>query len=68
MISARLLVILALGALCASLALLAARLGFSLVADVLAVGAGLLGLAAFVAATVSTMRGARRFTSTGEHR
>jgi hypothetical protein len=59
-IAAPLLVTLALGALCASLALLMAHLGWPLVADVFAVGAALLGVAAFVAAAASTVRAARR--------
>jgi hypothetical protein len=59
-ISPPLLVTLALGALSASLALLTAHLGWPLVADVLAVGAALLGVAAFLAAAVSTVRAARR--------
>jgi hypothetical protein len=68
LISTGLLVTLALGVLCASLALLTARLGFPLVADVLAVGAGLLGLAAFLTAALSTVRHARRLASSGERR
>ena len=59
MISAGLLVTLALGALCAGLALLMARLQLGLVADVLAVGAALLGFTAFVTVAVSTVRRAR---------
>jgi hypothetical protein len=59
-ISSGLLVTLALGALSASLALLTARLGWRLVADVFAVGGALLGVAAFVAAAASTVRAARR--------
>ena len=59
MISPALLVTLALGALSAALALLMARLEWRLLADVFAVGAGLLGLAAFVAAALSTVRRAR---------
>jgi len=41
-------------ALCAALAM--AQLRFSLAADILALGAALCGVAAFVAATVSTIR------------
>jgi hypothetical protein len=59
-ISAKLLVTLALGALSASLALLMARLEFWLAADVLAIGAALLGLTAFAAVAVSTLRRAQR--------
>jgi len=58
--SAGLFVILALGALSASLALLMARLQLPLAADVLAVGAALLGVSAFVTVAVSTVRRARR--------
>jgi hypothetical protein len=61
---AGLLVILALGALAASLALLMARLALPFAADVFAVSAGLLGLVAFVSAAVSTVRRARQ-TRTG---
>jgi hypothetical protein len=62
-ISAPLLVTLALGALCASLALLMAHLRWPLAADVLAVSGALLGVAAFLAAAVSTVRAARRLPS-----
>jgi len=58
--SAGLFVILALGALSASLALLMARLQLPLAADVFAVGAALLGVSAFVTVAVSTVRRARR--------
>ena len=58
--SAPLLVILALGALSAGLALLMARLHLPVAADVFAVGGALLGVAAFVAAAVTTVRSARR--------
>ena len=60
MISSPLLVILGLGALSASLALLMARLQLPVAADVFAVGGALLGVAAFVAAAVATVRSARR--------
>ena len=61
--SAPLLVILALGALSAGLALLMARLHLPVAADVFAVGGALLGVAAFVAAAVTTVRSARRLPS-----
>ena len=61
--SAPLLVTLALGALSASLALLMARLHLPVAADVFAVGGALLGVAAFVAAAVTTVRSARRLPS-----
>jgi hypothetical protein len=57
---APLLVTLGLGALSASLALLLARLGLPIAADVLALGAAALGVAAFVTVTVATVRRARR--------
>ena len=60
MIPSPLLVILGLGALSASLALLMARLGLPVAADVFAIGGALLGLAAFVAVAVATVRSARR--------
>ena len=53
-------VVLALGALSASLALLAARLELFLASHVLAVGAAVLGVSAFAAAAWSTVRHARR--------
>jgi hypothetical protein len=56
---AALFVVLALGALSASGALLAARLGFFLAADVLAVGGAVLGLCAVAATAWSTVRRAR---------
>jgi hypothetical protein len=59
-ISAPLLVILALGALSASLALLMARLQFPLAADVFALGGAGLGLVAVLTAAVSTIRRARQ--------
>jgi hypothetical protein len=58
--SAALLVVLALGALSASLALLMARLSYPLAADVLAIGGAGLGLLAVLATAVSTVRRARR--------
>lgn len=64
MIAPGLLVILALGALGASLALLTARLQLSIIADVFAVGATVAGLTAFVAVAISTVRRARRLPST----
>jgi hypothetical protein len=59
-IAAPLFVILGLGALSASLALLMARLGLPVAADVFAVGGALLGLAAFAAVAIATVRSARR--------
>ena len=61
--SAPLLVTVALGALSASLALLMARLHLPVAADVFAVGGALLGVAAFIAAAVTTVRSARRLPS-----
>jgi hypothetical protein len=58
--TAPLLVILAVGALCASLALLMAHLRFPLAADVLAIGAAGAGLLAVLVAAISTVRRARR--------
>lgn len=60
MISAPLLVILSLGALSASLALLLARLQFPLAADLLAVSGAVFGLLAVLTAGVSTLRRARQ--------
>ena len=57
---APLLVTLGLGALSASLALLLAYLGLPIAADVLALSAAALGVAAFVTVTVATVRRARR--------
>jgi hypothetical protein len=54
------LVVLTLGALSASLALLAAHLRLGVVADVLAITSGLCGLAAFVGGAAFTIRHARR--------
>jgi predicted Na+-dependent transporter len=59
-ISAPLLVILSLGALSASLALLLAHLQFPLAADLLAVSAAIFGLLAVLTAGVSTVRRARQ--------
>jgi len=53
------LVMLALGALCAALALLTAHLHLPTLADVLAVGGALCGLMAFVAAAGFTIRRAQ---------
>jgi hypothetical protein len=61
--SAPLLVTVALGALSASLALLMARLRLPVAADVFAVSGALLGVAAFVAAAVMTVRSARQLPS-----
>jgi len=66
--SAGLFVILALGALSASLALLMARLQLPLAADVFAVGAALLGMSAFVTVAVSTVRRARRLGAAADRR
>ena len=60
MISPGLFVVLALAALAASAALLSARLELFVVADVFAVSAAVLGLAAFLSAAWSTVRHARR--------
>lgn len=62
---AGLLVVLTLGALGASLALLMARLQWSVAADVCAIGAAACGLAAFVAVAVSTIQRARRLPQHG---
>jgi hypothetical protein len=59
-ISAPLLVILSLGALSASLALLLARLQFPLAADLLAVSSAVFGFLAVLTAGVSTLRRARQ--------
>jgi hypothetical protein len=61
--SSPLLVILGVGALSASLALLMARLRLPLAADVLAITSALLGVTAFVVMTVTTIRSARRLPS-----
>jgi hypothetical protein len=66
--SAGLFVVLALGALSASLALLMARLQLALAADVFAVGAALLGVSAFVTVAVSTVRRARRLGAPADRR
>jgi hypothetical protein len=55
-----LLVLLSLAALGASLALLAARLGLTALADALAVASALCGLAAFVLVAAYTVRRARQ--------
>lgn len=68
MIAAGLLVTLAVAALCASLALLMARLELWLVAHVLAIAATLLGAGAFAAASVSTFQRARRLPARMERR
>jgi hypothetical protein len=57
---APLLVTLGLGALSASLALLLAHLGLPIAADVLALSAAALEVAAFVTVTVATVRRALR--------
>ena len=54
------LVVLTLGALSASLALLAAHLRLGVVADVLAITSGLCGLAAFIGTAAHTVRRARQ--------
>ena len=61
--SSPLLVILAVGALSVSVALLMARLHLSVVADVFAIGDAVLAVAAFVAVAVATVRSARRLPS-----
>jgi hypothetical protein len=66
--SAGLFVILALGTLSASLALLMARLQLALAADVFAVGAALLGVSAFATVAVSTVRRARRLGAPADRR
>ena len=60
MTASPLLVILGLGALSASLALLMARLGQPVAADVFAIGGALLGMTAFVVVAIATVRSARR--------
>jgi hypothetical protein len=65
---AALFLVLAGGALGASMALLMARLGFFLAADALAIGAALLGLAAFVIVAWSTTQHARGLPSRGDRR
>ena len=54
------LVILALGALCAALALLMARMQLAAAAHVLAIASALCGLTAFLAVAASTVRRARQ--------
>lgn len=68
MTSSSLLVILGLGALCASLALLLAHLRAPLAADLFAIGSALLGVTAFVVTAVATVRSARRLPSRPERR
>ena len=65
MIPPALYVVLALGALAASLALLAARLGIFVAADVFAIAATALGVTSFGAAAWSTVRHARRLGRRG---
>jgi hypothetical protein len=57
------LLMVALAALCASLALAMARLDAPIVADVFAVSAAICALAAFVTVGLSTIRRARRLSS-----
>ena len=59
MSSSGLLVVVALGALSASLALLMARWHFAVAADALAIAAALLGLSAFLLVARSTIQRAR---------
>jgi hypothetical protein len=59
-------VVLALGALAASLALLAARLGIFVAADVFAIAAAILGVTSFGAAAWSTVRHARGLRHRGD--
>lgn len=59
------LVVLALGALCAALALLAAHLQARTAADILAIAGALCGLAAFLSVGASTIRQARRLPTRG---
>lgn len=66
--SSPLLVILGLGALSASLALLMASLRWPVAADIFAVGGAILGVAAFVTAAVATVRSARRLPSRPDRR
>lgn len=68
MSSSPLLVILGLGALSASLALLMASLRWPVAADIFAVGGAILGVAAFVTAAVATVRSARRLPSRPDRR
>jgi len=62
------LVMLALGALCAALALLTAHLHLAVLADVLAVGGALCGLLGFVSAASFTIRRARRLPARSDRR
>jgi hypothetical protein len=62
------LVMLALGALCAALALLTAHLHLAVLADALAVGGALGGLMGFVSAAGFTLRRARRLPTRSDRR
>jgi hypothetical protein len=62
------LVMLALGALCAALALLSAHLHLATLANALAVGAALCGLMAFASAAGFTLRRARRLPEGSDRR
>ena len=62
------LVMLALGALCAALALLTAHLHLPTLADVLAVGGALCGLMGFVSAAGFTLRRARQLPTRSDRR
>ena len=62
------LVMLALGALCAALALLTAHLHLATLANALAVGAALCGLMAFASAAGFTLRRARRLPRGSDRR
>lgn len=61
-------VMLSLGALCAALALLTARLHLAALADALAVGGALCGLMGFASAAGFTLRRARRLPTRSERR
>jgi hypothetical protein len=61
-------VMLSLGALCAALALLTARLHLAVLADALAVGGALCGLMGFVSAAGFTLRRARRLPARSDRR
>jgi hypothetical protein len=67
-ISSPLLVILGLGALSASVALLMARLHLPVAADVFALGGALLGVTAFVVMAAVTIRSAGRLPSRPDRR
>jgi hypothetical protein len=62
------LVMLALGALCAALALLTAHLHLALLADALAVGGALCGLMGFASAAGFTIRRARQLRTRSDRR